>query len=173
MSENQTKICSRCKIEKILEEFHKDKTKRDGHKNICKECRNSIVTTENTKTKKEKLVLRGQNNVPKMPDNTGVVQLIHDFGEEKIEDLKKIINTIPILLEMIEDYQEEKKRKSESELIEGMFFDYPGDEITQPKSFRVTEEVWSAWQKLVRKNPDCKTQELYSQALWDFIQKNK
>ena len=32
------KICSRCKIEKSVSEFHKDKSKKDGLNNICKMC---------------------------------------------------------------------------------------------------------------------------------------
>lgn len=32
------KICKRCKIEKDISEFHIDKSKKDGHKNICKKC---------------------------------------------------------------------------------------------------------------------------------------
>ena len=34
-----TKVCSKCKVEKDLGEFTKDKTKRDGLHNMCKECR--------------------------------------------------------------------------------------------------------------------------------------
>ena len=33
------KICSRCNIEKPIIEFGKDKNKKDGYKNICRECR--------------------------------------------------------------------------------------------------------------------------------------
>ena len=32
------KICSRCKTEKSVSEFHKDKNKKDGLNNICKMC---------------------------------------------------------------------------------------------------------------------------------------
>ena len=32
------KTCSRCKIEKSVSEFHKDKNKKDGLNNICKMC---------------------------------------------------------------------------------------------------------------------------------------
>ncbi len=35
---NQTKICSKCKIEKSTTEFSKDKAKRDGLKSQCKAC---------------------------------------------------------------------------------------------------------------------------------------
>lgn len=34
----KTKICNGCQIEKSVEEFSKDKTKKDGLQNKCKEC---------------------------------------------------------------------------------------------------------------------------------------
>jgi len=37
-----TKVCSKCKVEKELEEFYKDKTRRDGLHNMCKECRDLL-----------------------------------------------------------------------------------------------------------------------------------
>ena len=37
-----TKVCSKCKVEKDLGEFPKDKTKRDGLHNMCKECRHLL-----------------------------------------------------------------------------------------------------------------------------------
>lgn len=35
-----TKECKLCKIAKILDEFHRDKSKKDGRRNECKECAN-------------------------------------------------------------------------------------------------------------------------------------
>lgn len=35
------KICSKCKIPKTLNEFHKAKHSNDGYNNYCKECRRS------------------------------------------------------------------------------------------------------------------------------------
>jgi hypothetical protein len=34
-----TKICNVCNIDKVLNEFHKNKNSSDGHKSVCKECR--------------------------------------------------------------------------------------------------------------------------------------
>lgn len=36
------KICSKCKIEKNISDFYKDKGFKDGYKSTCKECNNSI-----------------------------------------------------------------------------------------------------------------------------------
>ena len=38
---NQSKICTKCQIEKTIIEFHKDKNEQDGSKSICKECRST------------------------------------------------------------------------------------------------------------------------------------
>ena len=40
--EKKTRICQRCKIEKQLDKFHKNKSKPLGHHYICKDCRNEI-----------------------------------------------------------------------------------------------------------------------------------
>jgi hypothetical protein len=34
------KTCTKCKIEKEISEYHKDKSHKDGHKTHCKECEN-------------------------------------------------------------------------------------------------------------------------------------
>jgi hypothetical protein len=33
-----TKICSKCGAEKSIEDFYVDRSKKDGHRNECKEC---------------------------------------------------------------------------------------------------------------------------------------
>ncbi len=38
----ETKTCSKCRITKPLSEFQSDSTKRDGHHNMCKACKNAI-----------------------------------------------------------------------------------------------------------------------------------
>ena len=35
---NKTKVCSKCKEEKVLSEFNKDRTKQDGLNSCCKVC---------------------------------------------------------------------------------------------------------------------------------------
>ena len=42
-AEVELKTCSKCKIEKPLTEFSKDKSKKDGHKYVCKLCENSRI----------------------------------------------------------------------------------------------------------------------------------
>jgi hypothetical protein len=42
----QTKICSKCKIVKTFNEFHKNNSKKDGLQEFCKECR-KLLTQKN------------------------------------------------------------------------------------------------------------------------------
>ncbi|MDU7454277.1 MULTISPECIES: hypothetical protein [Clostridium] len=37
-----TKVCQHCKIEKSLSDFHRNRTKTDGHNGICKVCQAEI-----------------------------------------------------------------------------------------------------------------------------------
>jgi hypothetical protein len=37
----ELKRCSKCKIPKSIDEFHKRKTSKDGHDHYCKECSNA------------------------------------------------------------------------------------------------------------------------------------
>lgn len=38
MTEENLKLCSRCKIEKPLKDFYKDKNTKTGYKSYCKDC---------------------------------------------------------------------------------------------------------------------------------------
>jgi hypothetical protein len=55
--QNKTKICSRCKIEKLMEEFHNNKKNKDGKSSWCKECYKEyhILTHPNIK---EKMIIK-------------------------------------------------------------------------------------------------------------------
>ena len=47
----KTKICSRCKKEKLLVKFYKDKSKKDGYRSYCKECHNNYTRDHYYKNK--------------------------------------------------------------------------------------------------------------------------
>lgn len=42
MNEKTTKVCSRCETEKPIGHFSKDKSKRDGRRPDCRECRRGL-----------------------------------------------------------------------------------------------------------------------------------
>jgi len=57
----ETKICSKCKIEKEVCNFYTDKSKPDGLYNSCKECKKNYFNTRKVEVKKY-LELWRQNN---------------------------------------------------------------------------------------------------------------
>lgn len=57
----QLKVCTRCKIAKTLEYFHKTKKNKDGLKHICKDC-SKIVDKEYREKNKEKLKKSREEN---------------------------------------------------------------------------------------------------------------
>ncbi len=53
---NNTKICTKCKKEKELSKFYKDKRKKDGYYSSCKSCKNKdIERYQNTEIGKKKI----------------------------------------------------------------------------------------------------------------------
>jgi hypothetical protein len=56
----QTKICSKCEIEKEISEFHNDSRKKDGHYSACKKCVISRVRNY-ADNNKEKIRLSNKN----------------------------------------------------------------------------------------------------------------
>lgn len=42
MEEITSKVCNKCGDEKPISEFHKDRTQKDGYKNLCKPCRSGV-----------------------------------------------------------------------------------------------------------------------------------
>lgn len=47
-----TKVCSKCKVEKPLSEFHRSLSTKDGHTHYCKSCR-QVYTRMYTSSCKE------------------------------------------------------------------------------------------------------------------------
>lgn len=68
-----TKICTKCKIEKELTEFHKDKTKKDGHETRCKACK-KILDAERYERDKDKIEARVKTWRQEHPDQYALTQ---------------------------------------------------------------------------------------------------
>lgn len=74
-----TKVCSRCKVEKDLSEFGKEKRTKDGYKYHCKKC-NSIICKERYK--------KTHPNAPGKGMKKGYWEKLTE--EEKQERIKKM-----------------------------------------------------------------------------------
>lgn len=55
------KICSRCKVEKILDDFYKCKSHKDGHSYYCKRCHDEKSKLEYLTNPKRKIMLKLSN----------------------------------------------------------------------------------------------------------------
>lgn len=47
----RTKVCSKCKEEKTITEFNKNKTKKDGYQSYCRDCSNGKLKEHYEKNK--------------------------------------------------------------------------------------------------------------------------
>ena len=61
------KICTVCKVEKPLDDFHRRNTAKDGRQNKCKECNSN--QTKNWQAKNWDRVLEGQKRRDSAPDS--------------------------------------------------------------------------------------------------------
>jgi hypothetical protein len=52
------KTCNKCKQVKQITDFHKDKTKKDGHRGNCKDCLNAYKREKYGYNKKEPLTIK-------------------------------------------------------------------------------------------------------------------
>lgn len=95
------KICSKCGIEKELEEFHKDKQKKDG---LCSKCKNCTIDRQKEYYKENKEQSKEYYQVNK-----------EEIKQQKKEYYKKNIEEI---IKQIKKYQKENRLKINQQLRE-------------------------------------------------------
>lgn len=103
------KICSRCKLPKDIDDFSRDKNKKDGHAYVCKECQNSYMGTyypsnkdkwKDTKVNKKRQVKANRQKfleilmISKCTDcgNDDIRVLEFDHLADKRENVTKLIS---------------------------------------------------------------------------------
>ena len=101
----KSKVCVKCDIEKDLCEFHKDKTRKDGYRNICKSCSHDyiqkyyLVNEDYIKTKnkiwridnQKSIINRNKKWREENPEKYKEIQL--KYREENKEKIQKRNNT--------------------------------------------------------------------------------
>lgn len=60
---NKTKVCSKCGVEKDINEFYKSKSNKDGYMGFCKECKNKYQ--KQYKEKIKNVIKNMTNNIEK------------------------------------------------------------------------------------------------------------
>lgn len=114
------KVCKKCGIEKDIEEFHKNKTYKDGYNSTCKECKREYArkySNENKDKIKEYQKEYYKNNQEKVKERVSKYRNEH---KEEIKEKKKKYNEIhkdEIKVKKKEYYEKNKekinKRKKE------------------------------------------------------------
>jgi hypothetical protein len=98
----ETKVCTKCNVEKNICEFGKLKSSKDGYRYFCKKCRNSIEKTyvgDNVSERKKKWRNSNKENIKKHYQETK--QTVLDYQKkyrqenlDKINERKKIYYNI-------------------------------------------------------------------------------
>lgn len=98
----ETKICSKCKIEKEISEFGKDKTRKGGLSYLCKDC--LIIKSKNYRSKNREKVLQSYSLYRKINKEKMKLSRLEYIkrNKQKITDYRR--------------YYSDKKRK-ESNLV--------------------------------------------------------
>jgi hypothetical protein len=83
------KICKKCGYEKALNQFHIDKTKKFGVKNICKKCRqkpNYKIRLSNSRKTFDRCIMVSMNRALKRNKNNYIWERVVGY---KLKDLKE------------------------------------------------------------------------------------
>ena len=89
MCEKKIKVCSRCKEEKPITEFSKDKSTKDGHRSNCKVCRRKSQK-KYYEDNREKERARSKKYIENNPEKRkGTQKKYRKNNREKIKDYQK------------------------------------------------------------------------------------
>lgn len=89
----ETKVCQRCKTEKPIGEFNKNKLSADGHVHTCKKCNQTGKVKKSkqadmVKYESKNVILERVNQIRKQIENDFVKAIV----PEGIEVLQRILN---------------------------------------------------------------------------------
>lgn len=102
------KICTKCDLEKNINEFHKFKHSKDGHKTICKIC-SSKTSKKYVKENKDKLKKYRHDNKEKRNEQN---KKWREQNIERMRVLRKKYNNSEKGLEQKRKYYKETKNKN-------------------------------------------------------------
>lgn len=159
------KICTQCKRLLDVSNFKKDKSCKDGYRNTCKDCiraKKTALQTEKTEENKQYNNSFSRNSTAALQAKNDTLLPSEVAGNNSLQIFSD--DDINVLKEMIAAY---RKRETKN-IINIIQIDIPEDEYVT-RSSRVNKKVWSDWLQFVRRNRRYKAQELFSQALQNFM----
>ena len=159
------KICSQCKRLLDVSNFKKDKSCKDGYRNTCKDCikaKKDIMQTEKTEEKELHNNSFSRNSTAALQAKNDTLLPSEVAGNNSLKIFSD--DDINVLKEMIAAYRQRETKN----IINIIQIDIPEAEYVT-RSSRVNKKIWSDWLLFVRKNKRYKAQELFSQALKNFM----
>ena len=111
-----SKICSKCNIDKDLGEFHKDKSRKDGYMNTCKECKNSyskqyrIDNRESISANKKEYREKNTEVIKERKKNYYEKKKLEKKNEEKLEVNSKNCSKCNIHKDIVEFHKDHRRK---------------------------------------------------------------
>ena len=130
----ETKLCSRCGIEKLLSEFHSEKTSRDGRRSECRICRNLY---------RKKLYRENpeRNKIKNFEHYWRHHQKIIKIKQTKEEKAIKILDWRKRNKEKLKKYYERKKAEGHFRKMAKKWRENPRNRISNSISARISEFI--------------------------------
>lgn len=110
------KYCSVCNIEKFLDDFHKQKSAKDGYKCVCKECRkvkSKEYYVQNTETIKKKVMGYRKENYDKIIEYRKIYSELNKDKKKEYDRIYREQNK-----EKIKEYQKKYREYNKDKLRE-------------------------------------------------------
>tara|TARA_R110001592_G_scaffold39158_1_gene129033 strand:+ start:145 stop:816 length:672 start_codon:yes stop_codon:yes gene_type:complete len=84
-----TKVCTKCGVEKGLDDYHKDKSHKDGRRTVCKVCRSgtSKYSKEHYEKNKERINKRKKEHYEK--NKEVILEKAKEYYKENKEEINK------------------------------------------------------------------------------------
>ena len=112
----ETKVCTKCGMEKPLDEFYKTKTSKDGYRGTCISC-----FSENSKTNFEKIrkIPIEERDIPefKICKKCGIIKPINEFRKDKLKKDGHQSHCKICEFKIQKKYREENKDKPRKKII--------------------------------------------------------
>lgn len=119
-----SKVCSKCNIDKDLGEFHKDKSRKDGYRNACKECKNSyskqyrIDNRESISANKKEYREKNTEVIKERKKNYYEKKKLEKKNEEKLEVNSKNCSRCNIDKDIVEFHKDHRRKDGHKSICE-------------------------------------------------------
>jgi hypothetical protein len=108
------KRCSKCNIEKELDEFYKRKDSKDGYRTDCKECRDNIVKIYQEKNYDKVSEIKRKYYLNNKNDAIERTKIWQNENKDKYKEISKKYREKPEVKERLKSYHLENNKNKEN-----------------------------------------------------------